>query len=564
MTGKTGLSGFEINSLLSRLVLRMAVADLSSELRCSVYIDIYDDPVTLLCGHNFCRQCITEAWNHQVRGDLKCPECKQIYTKRPELKINLRLLNIAKAFLHAIQDQEDTGIYCTYCDLLVPAAKSCLQCETSMCDSHLRKHNGTVKHALISPTRSVRERKCSIHQKIIDHYCIEDSACICASCRLDEGHRGHQVESLDEASEKKKEKLRNVLNQITKKREETEEMVRRLQERRTDVQDKASSMTQRVTTLFRDIKTQLEDLEKKTLSGISKQEEKVSQSITSLIRQMEMKKDELSRNVRHIEAMINMMDPLAVLQDQNFTDADDRDDRTMTDVGDLIFPDMLYTGVADIMKCANILFYTQDPSDLTLDLNTAAKNLKVLPTLRTVRWSQKDQNHSQTPERFEKYQVISSRSFSSGRHYWDVETSKSGGWGIGMCYPSIERTGDQSILGENSRSWCLRRLCLWRWYNQYSARHDGHMIQLPHHIISEKIRVYLDYEAGQISFYDLGEPIQHLHTFITNFTEPLHAAFFVWGDWWYKDSWVRIKSTSESMSCESDWVTSLSIGSSSE
>ncbi|XP_077314913.1 E3 ubiquitin-protein ligase TRIM39-like [Lithobates pipiens] len=547
----------------------METADLSSELRCSICIDIYVDPVTLPCGHSFCRNCITQAWDHQGRGDSKCPECKQIYGKRPELKINVRLLNIAKVFRYSQPDEDETGVYCTYCESRVPAAKSCLQCETSMCDNHLRRHNGTVQHALIPPTMSVRDRKCSIHKNILEHYCVEDSECICESCRLLEEHRGHLMESLDEASEKKKKKLRNVLEMMTTRKEETEDKVHRLQECRTATQEKAARVTERVSALFRDIRGQLEDLEKKVLRETSKQEEKILSSVSNLIRQLETKKGKLSRKMRHIEEMINTADPLTVLQDrgsdkEDFSDAEDQDDTKITDVGDLTFSDTLHAGFSDIMKCANVLFYTRDPTDLTLDPNTAANNLKMLHTLRMVRWSQVDQKNTEIPERFEKYQVMSTKSFSSGRHYWDVETGRSGGWGIGVCYPSIERRGDQSIIGENSRSWCLRRLCLWRWYNQYSGRHDGHIIQIPQNITSDKIRIYLDYEAGQISFYELSDPIQHLHTFTATFTEPLHAAFYVWGDWWYKDSWVRIKSTTESLSHEPDWVNSHSIGSSTE
>ncbi|XP_018430991.1 PREDICTED: E3 ubiquitin-protein ligase TRIM11-like [Nanorana parkeri] len=542
----------------------MASADLSSELRCSVCIDIYDDPATLPCGHSFCRNCITQAWDHQGKGDSKCPECKQIYKKRPELKTNLRLLNIAKAFLQTLSAPEGSGIYCTYCDSPVPAAKSCVQCETAMCDDHLRKHNRAVQHALIPPTGSVRDRKCSVHQEILDHYCAQDAACICASCRLDGEHGGHQVETLDEASEKKKEKLRHVLETMTARREEAEEKVRSLREHGREAQERAAEATERVAAMFRDIRRQLEDLEKKVRSEISGDEEKISRSVSKMIRQLETKTAELSRKMRHVEEMVNAADPLIVLQDHNSDRGDfsqDRDDTKMEAVGHMTFSDTLHSGLSDLLRCANILFYTQDPSDLTLDQNTAANNLKVLPTLRTVRWSHVDQNHPPTPERFEKYQVISGRSFSSGRHYWDVETSRSGGWGIGVCYPSVERRGDQSILGENGGSWCLRRLCLWRWYQQYSARHDGHMTQLPHHVASDKFRIFLDYEAGQVSFYELGDPVRHLHTFTAKFTEPLRAAFYVWGDWWYKDSWVRIKSHAQSLSWDPDWVNSRSIGS---
>ncbi|OCT98943.1 hypothetical protein XELAEV_18011174mg, partial [Xenopus laevis] len=138
--------------------------------------------------------------------------------------------------------------------------------------------------------------------------------------------------------------------------------------------------------------------------------------------------------------------------------------------------------------------------------------------------------------RFQVYpQTLSSRSFLSGRHYWEVEGSELGGWGVGVAYPSIERRGGQSGIGNNNKSWCL-----WRWNNKYTVRHDSKDTELPHVSSCRRIRISLDYEAGRLSFYELSEPIRHLHTFTATFTEPLHAAFWVWGDDDDDGAWVRI------------------------
>ncbi|OCU02825.1 hypothetical protein XELAEV_18008595mg [Xenopus laevis] len=104
---------------------------------------------------------------------------------------------------------------------------------------------------------------------------------------------------------------------------------------------------------------------------------------------------------------------------------------------------------------------------------------------------------------------------------------------VGMAYPSIERRGDQSCIGNNNKSWGL-----YRWYNNnYTVTHDSKDTDLPHVSSCRRIRISLDYEAGRLSFYELSEPIRHLHTFTVTFTEPLHAAFWVG---WNKKAWVRI------------------------
>ncbi|XP_040197910.1 E3 ubiquitin/ISG15 ligase TRIM25-like [Rana temporaria] len=430
----------------------MASADLRAELECSVCLNIYTDPVMLRCGHDFCPVCIKRVLDTQGEaGDYFCPVCRKRFRSRPALQRNITLRNIVENFQSAHADQEESGVFCTHCvDSPVPAVRSCLFCEVSLCDKHLRVHKKSPEHILCDPTLSMESRKCSVHKKILEYYCTEDETCICKFCVIG-GHKGHKMESLDEASEKKKETLRNVLQKILTKKEETEERVQSLQEHRRKVEEKAAGDTERVTVLFRDLRRRLEDLEKRILREISGRAELISISI----RDLEIKKEELSRKMRHIEELCNMTDPL--------------NDR------------------------------------------------------KTVSWSYRNQNRPETPERFFGHpQVLSSQSFSSGKHYWDVNVWWSDGWIVGMCYPSIERGAKPSFIGWNNKSWGL-----FKKDNRYVAVHNGKGTRLLVNV-NYTVRIYLDYEAGRISFYDLCGPIRLLHTFTTTFTEPLHAGIGAW------------------------------------
>ncbi|XP_063785035.1 E3 ubiquitin/ISG15 ligase TRIM25-like [Pseudophryne corroboree] len=510
----------------------MASADLRQELDCSICLSIYTDPVTLRCGHNFCRVCIDRVLDTQEgAGAYTCPDCRAECQEHPALIRNIPLCNIVGRFLSTRPDQEETGIFCTYCiHSPVPAAKSCLLCEASLCDNHLRVHSKSAEHVLCDPSTALGNRKCSVHKKVLEYYCIEDAACICVSCCLIGEHRGHQMESLDEASEKKKEKLRNVLQKLTTKRAETEKRVQSLQERRREDQGKAAGVTERVTALFRDIRRQLEDLEKRVLSEISGQEQRVSLSVCDLIQQLEIKKDELSGKMLHIDELCNMSDPVTVSQEPDTGDLCDTEDAERhdnkvhgardLDVG--LISGTLHT-LSDIITDINIGIYAQEATDLVLDVTTAGNNsIHISGDRKSVSWSDIKQNRPVTPERFQYNQVITTRRFSSGRHYWEVDVSKSVRWRVGMCYPSIDRRGAQSAIGYNNKSWCL---C--RYYNQYSVIHDRTEIQLPANILCDRVRVCLDYEAGQLSFYSLCDPIRHLHTYTAVLTEPLHAALLV-------------------------------------
>ncbi|XP_069823225.1 E3 ubiquitin-protein ligase TRIM11-like [Dendropsophus ebraccatus] len=519
----------------------MASAALRDELDCSICLITYTDPVMLRCGHNFCRVCIGRVLDTQDgAGFYSCPECREEYQERPALMRNIALRNLMENILLTPPTPTETGICCTYCvDSAVPAVKSCLHCEASLCDKHLRAHSKSPEHVLSEPSTSLEKRKCSVHKEPLKYYCSKDAIFICVSCSLAGEHRGHRVEMLDELSEKKKKKLRNVLKKLTIKREVTEERVQSVEERRRKAQEKAARKAERVTALFTDIRRRLDDLEKKVLSEISRQEKEESLPLSALIQQLEIKKDELSRKMRHIEELCKMADPLTVLQEPNTGDLCDPEegggdedtgghDRQPHDVDDLDVAVISGTlrKLCDIIS--GIRIYREYPADILLDVTTAHNNLLISDDLKTATWTNFELNRPETAERFQDYtQVMSSRRFSSGRHYWDVESCGLGEWMVGMCYPSIDRRGGQSGIGYNNKSWGLFR---GQRNKKYSLVYDSKVVQLPYQISSDRVRISLNYEAGQLSFYELCYPIKHLCTFTATFTEPLHAVIWLMGD----------------------------------
>ncbi|KAM4631873.1 E3 ubiquitin/ISG15 ligase TRIM25-like [Discoglossus pictus] len=511
----------------------MSSADVREELNCSICLSIYTDPVTLTCGHNFCQVCIGSVLDTQEgSGVYTCPECRETFNTRPVLQRNLKLRNKVQHFPSNEKEQEETGIFCTYCiHSPVPSSKSCLLCEASLCDNHVRVHSKSEEHVLSEPTTSWGKIKCPIHKKL-----------------LAREHRGNQVEMLNEASEKKKKKLGIVLEKLTLKREKS---VQRLQENMKKLQERPAGVKETVTDLTRNIRKKLEVLEKRVLSEITRQEKKVLFQVSDLTLKVEKEKDELSRKMSHIEELCNINDPLSVLQDQeshndDFYDAEkgDNEDTQRVDkkvpvelgLDEGLISKTLCRGLHHIVTDVKVKsgIYGQEASDILLDITTAGNDVTVSGDLKTVSWAEINQQRPETPERFQWDQVLITRSFSSGQHDWEVETSESGEWRVGMCYPSIERRGSQSWIGNNNKSWCL-------WYSRYnkdlSVSHNSVQTLLPPNPSCHRYRISLDYEAGRLSFYELCHPVRHLHTFTATFTEGLHAVFRVW-----MGSWVRIRS----------------------
>ncbi|XP_069610710.1 E3 ubiquitin/ISG15 ligase TRIM25-like [Ranitomeya imitator] len=470
------------------------MASVREELLCPICLEIFTSPVTLLCGHNFCWNCISHALDRRASSLYTCPQCRKTFRSRPVLTKNTTLDNIARLFA----SPKVASVYCTYCEPLIPAIKTCLQCETSMCSRHLQHHNRSVEHDLMDCNVSLHDKKCPIHNKILGYYCPMNATCICVSCCLSGEYRGLPVEPLNVAHDKKKEMLQKLLSILSTKTEDTKRRVMNLQN------------IQRV---LRKVDNQGE-----TLPGGTLMTEKKMSHVTNQIMELEREKQQLEIKTFWVVELSRQMDPIYFLEDV----AIDSEDCTET----LHLDTALITGTApkyllDIAsKAKKWWFPNQRPAYVILNVNTAASNLLVSDHQKAITYMDMHQPRPETPERFEQNQILSVNMFSSGRHYWDVECSQVGDWMIGVCYATMDRKGKKSFLGCNSRSWCLRRRD-----NEFWVQHDTRCVHLPHVTSCNYVRVSLNCKVGQLTFHSVGCSIRHLYTYNIVFTEPLHAAF---------------------------------------
>ncbi|XP_038672729.1 zinc-binding protein A33-like [Scyliorhinus canicula] len=149
------------------------------------------------------------------------------------------------------------------------------------------------------------------------------------------------------------------------------------------------------------------------------------------------------------------------------------------------------------------------PASLTLDPETANNRLIISQDLTSVRYGNEEQARPVHPGRFNEYlYVLSSQSFTSGRHYCEVGLGNKPYWIVGVCRESVNRKGLIIPSTENG-FWVIRRI-------------DDAISQLK--VKPRKLGIYLDYEGGQVSFYD-AEDMSHLYTFTDTFTEKLYPIF---------------------------------------
>ncbi|KAM7393637.1 hypothetical protein PAMP_020494 [Pampus punctatissimus] len=159
---------------------------------------------------------------------------------------------------------------------------------------------------------------------------------------------------------------------------------------------------------------------------------------------------------------------------------------------------------------------------LTMDSKTAHKRIALTEGFTKASVSDEHTNYPDSPERFAVCsQVLASKGFSRGRHYWEVRMSSNNFIGIGLSYSSIDRKGPASRLGRNAQSWCVE------WFNvKLSAWHNSSETVLVNPN-PKRVGVLLDCEEGTATFYNVADRAYPFHSFVFPFNEAVYPAFWI-------------------------------------
>ncbi|CAN0386048.1 unnamed protein product [Lampetra planeri] len=163
----------------------------------------------------------------------------------------------------------------------------------------------------------------------------------------------------------------------------------------------------------------------------------------------------------------------------------------------------------------------------TLDPNLADNKLQISLDLHTMTRSGGSQAHPHGhPQRIDwYYEALCSESFSSGQHYWEVDVGGPGWCQVGVAYRMFPRKGrGTSSLGSNRTSWIL-----WKNDDGCSACHGGVKTSLSVERPPRRVGVYLDWDAGLLSFYRT-DTVETLHSFRHAFARPLHPVLCLGDD----------------------------------
>ncbi|XP_047672089.1 butyrophilin subfamily 1 member A1-like isoform X2 [Tachysurus fulvidraco] len=158
--------------------------------------------------------------------------------------------------------------------------------------------------------------------------------------------------------------------------------------------------------------------------------------------------------------------------------------------------------------------------DVTLDPDTAHPSLILSADGKQVTCGDIWQDLPDTPQRFYSYaNVLGKQSFYSGRFYYEVQVRGKTDWDVGVVRENINRKRQINESPQNG-FWTVG---MWN-KNQYKALADP-PVPLTLREKVEVVGVFVDYEEGLVSFYDV-KTRSHIYSFTgQSFTEKLHPYF---------------------------------------
>ncbi|KAG6929570.1 tripartite motif-containing 39, partial [Chelydra serpentina] len=156
--------------------------------------------------------------------------------------------------------------------------------------------------------------------------------------------------------------------------------------------------------------------------------------------------------------------------------------------------------------------------DVTLDPDTANPWLVLSEDRKRVRYRAKRQDLPDNPERFDPcVSVLGTERFVGGRRYWEVEVGDKTDWDLGVCRESVSRKGKVTLTPEGGY-WAV--LLRGGGYKACTSRSTP----LPVSVRPGRVGIFLDYEAGEVSFYNVTDR-SHLFTFTDTFSGTLRPYF---------------------------------------
>ncbi|XP_058638338.1 E3 ubiquitin-protein ligase TRIM39 isoform X1 [Onychostoma macrolepis] len=578
------------------------------QLLCSICLDVFDNPVSTPCGHNFCMTCIGHYWDSVKH--CQCPLCKQTFKRKPDLHINRTLREITEQFKRMKENPGASGGHGAGRDAeervrkhdsvdgtvrpgqlpgyLLEEMKRKLTGHRAHSNS-LASHNEMGSEQTVTPNtestsdtqppgfaRQVSLRRytlsgaadamkvplCPKHHRNLELFCRSDLECICVECKQT-GHQSHDITCAEKEWQSHKMKIGITETEIQEMTKERMQKVDEIKQSLVDIkiydENLPSSLlllppvlqmlseheVQRSMQLFGAVISSLERRQAGLLEVTEINRRSAEHQAELMIRELEQEITELRRRSTALAKLARTENYVTGLK--GYSDVStpmSMKDWTGVSLTCDLGTKAIYTSVCQLLEqfkeelqkvpavclsvSANQSLVKSHPKvksiqeyavDVTLDTNTAHPRLILSEDKKKVWCGERHQQVPNSRERFNRVVcVLGCEGFTSGRRYWEVEVDGKTDWDLGVASHSCNRKGKITVSPSNGY-WFLSL----RDKNNYAFRTEP-STALALSLRPQKIGLFVDYEKGQVSFYNVDAKM-HIYTFMDNFSETIYPFF---------------------------------------
>ncbi|XP_051039499.1 E3 ubiquitin-protein ligase TRIM69 isoform X1 [Phodopus roborovskii] len=462
----------EVNESTTHTPSKVVIQDITMELHCPLCNDWFRDPLMLSCGHNFCQACIQNYWKLHAKETF-CPECKML-------------------------------------------------CQYSNCTFNL------VLEKLVEKIKKLPLLKghpqCPEHGENLKLFSKPDGKLICFQCKDARLSMGQSKDFLQISDA-----VRFFTEELAIYQSQLQTSLKELQSLRTMQKDAIAAykdnkiqLQQHLSLEFLKLHQFLHNKEKDILNDLRNEgkvlNEEMEMNLNQLQEQCLLAKDMLM----NIQTRMEQQNPFNFLKDiTKLLDSMEKGMRALLPrqlISKKLSPGRFKGPIQYMIWREMQSVLCPGLSQLTLDPKTAHPNLVLSKSRTSVCHGDVKQVMPDDPERFDSsVAVLGSTGFTSGKWYWEVEVAKKTKWTVGVVKESIIRKGSCPLTPEQG-FWLLR----------LRNQTDLKALDLPSCSLKlgdlNRVGIYLDYEGGQISFYNAAT-MTHLYTFNSLFMEKLFPYF---------------------------------------
>ncbi|XP_074120968.1 tripartite motif-containing protein 26 [Sminthopsis crassicaudata] len=519
---------------------------LEEEVTCSICLDYLRDPVTIDCGHVFCRGCVIDI-RAPPGGRPACPLCKKTFKKdniRPVWQLASLVQNIERLNVEKGREAKEKR----------PEPMAMMQCER--------------------------------HKEKLHYYCEDDGRFLCVMCRESREHKYHTAILIEKAAQPHREKILSHLGTLRRDKEkvqsfqmkgetEIQHLLTKLQMERQNIASEFAQGHQFLREREQHLLEGLEGLEREIIEGREKYNVRTSGELTRLgivISELEEKAQQPAT-----ELMQDTRDFLTRYPRKKFWSGKPIAPAIRKRTGE--FSDKLHSlrkGLREFQgKLLRVLEYKT--VNVTLDPQTASGYLILSEDWKCVSFTNMYQSLYQYPQQFDpEPAVMGSKGFTWGKVYWEVAVEREG-WGeeegdeeeegeeeeeeeengygegeedwetdeddesggdededdleeddivqesclVGIARDTVRRKGELCLSPEDG-VWALRLSAAGVWINT-NPEVELFLAQRP-----KRVGIALDYDGGTVTFTN-AESQELIYTFSASFTRRLVP--FFWLNW---------------------------------